>query len=56
MILSCKRLKWWNDRCPLLSVPQTKVAGSFKGSPKMGKGVDTLQYQANQIAQQVPTR
>jgi hypothetical protein len=52
LILSAKRIKWWNDRCPLLSAPQTKVAGSFKGAPRMGKGVDSLQYHANQVAQQ----
>ena len=52
LILSAKRIKYWNDRCPLLSVAQTKVAGSFKGAPKLGKGIDSLQYHANQVAQQ----
>ena len=52
LILSAKRIKYWNDRCPLLSVPVNKVAGSFKGSPKMAKGIDSLQYHANQVAQQ----
>jgi hypothetical protein len=35
MILSCKRLKWWNDRCPLLSVPHPKSAArSRSGDPR----------------------
>ena len=52
LILSAKRIKYWNDRCPLLSAPVNKVAGSFKGAPKLSKGIDSLQYHANQVAQQ----
>lgn len=52
IVLSAKRIKFWNDRCPLLSAPQAKVAGSFKGSSPIAKGIDSLQYHANQVAQQ----
>lgn len=52
LVLSAKRIKNWNDRCPLLSVPQSKVAGSFKGVSTISKGIDTLQYHACQVAQQ----
>ena len=52
LILSAKRIKFWNDRVPLLSAPQNKVSGSFKGASQIGKGLDTLQYHANQAAQQ----
>jgi hypothetical protein len=52
LILSAKRIKNWNDRCPLLSCPQAKVAGSFKGVSAISKGIDTLQYHACQVAQQ----
>lgn len=52
LILSARRIKFWNDRCPLLSSPQSKVTGSFKGSSAISKGIETLQYHANQVAQQ----
>ena len=45
-ILSARRNPYWNDKCPLLSVPLEKVHGAFKGRSKVAD-VDTLQYQAN---------
>jgi hypothetical protein len=52
MVLSCRRNPMWNDRCQLLSVPQSKLAGAFKGISPIKPGVASLQYYANQIAQQ----
>ena len=52
LILTARRNPYWNDRCPLLSFPQAKQTGSFKGVSVIGAGVDTLQYHANQVAQQ----
>jgi hypothetical protein len=51
LILSAKRIRFWNDLCPLLSWPHAKIAGSFKGRSSI-EAVDTLQYQANDIANQ----
>lgn len=45
-ILSCKRNPYWNDKCPLLSVPLRKIHGSFKGRAPVATS-ETLQYQAN---------
>lgn len=45
--LSCKRNPWWSDKLPIISAPAEKVAGLFKGKPKIGAGVADLQIQAN---------
>lgn len=45
-VLSCRRNPYWNDKCPLLSVPVEKVSGAFKGKSKVAP-VATLQIQAN---------
>jgi hypothetical protein len=52
LILSCRRNPFWSDRCPLISAPQQKLAGAFKGISPIKPGVADLQYYANQIAQQ----
>jgi len=52
LILSARRNPFWNDRCPLLSVPVEKVAGAFKGVSPIAGGVDTIQYHANDVANQ----
>jgi hypothetical protein len=52
LILSCRRNPFWNDRCPLLSVPQEKITGVFKGTSPIEGGVASLQYHANDIANQ----
>ena len=44
--LGAKRNPYWNDRCPLLSVPVEKTAGVFKGKSLISY-VDSLQYEAN---------
>jgi len=45
-ILSIKKNPFWGQRCPVISAPVKKVAGSFWGvSPT--KGVAKLAYQAN---------
>lgn len=49
LILSCRRNPFWNDRCPLLSAPKHKVAGSFKGISPVSRAA-SLQYHANDIA------
>jgi hypothetical protein len=50
LVLSCRRNPFWNDRCPLLSVPVDKVAGSFKGQAPVEGGVKSTQWHANDIA------
>jgi hypothetical protein len=52
LILSCRRNPMWNDKCQLISEPQQKVSGAFKGISPIKPGVASLQYYANQIAQQ----
>jgi hypothetical protein len=47
--LGAKRNPYWNDRCPLLSVPVIKMSGAFKG-PSLISYVDSLQYEANDAA------
>lgn len=44
--LGAKRNPYWNDRCPLLSVPVEKTAGVFKGKSLISY-VDSIQYEAN---------
>jgi hypothetical protein len=44
--LGAKRNPYWNDRCPLLSVPIEKTPGVFKGKSLISY-VDSLQYEAN---------
>lgn len=46
IILSCRRSPYWNDRCPILSVPLHKVRGSFKGISKI-RPCAQVQYYAN---------
>jgi len=45
-ILGARRNPNWSDRCPLLSSPVEKVAGSFKGISKVKPCAD-MQYAAN---------
>ena len=45
-ILGCRLNPFWNDRCPLISVPVEKVAGVAKGISKV-KAVTEMQYAAN---------
>jgi hypothetical protein len=52
LILSCRRNPMWNDRCQLLSCPQEKIAGVFKGTSPIEGGVASIQYHANDIANQ----
>lgn len=49
IILSCKRLPYWNDRVPVLSVPAVKVPGSVWGKSRIANGVEKLQYAANDM-------
>jgi hypothetical protein len=51
LVLSCRRNPHWNDRCPLISTPVRKIAGSFKGVSVLSF-IDTVQYHANDIANQ----
>ncbi len=44
--LGAKRNPYWNDRCPLLSVPAEKTPGVFKGKSLVSY-VDSIQYEAN---------
>ena len=46
--ISCKRNPNWNDRCSLISVPVTKIQGSFKGVSKVAPCAQT-QYYANDV-------
>lgn len=50
--LGAKRNPYWNDRCPLLSVPQEKIAGQFKGASVVSY-VDSIQYEANDAANEM---
>lgn len=52
LILSCKRNPMWNDKCQLISAPQEKIAGVFKGTSQIQGGISSIQYQANDIANQ----
>lgn len=45
-ILSCRRNPFWADKLPIISEPVEKVAGSFKGRPKVSMVAD-MQIQAN---------
>ena len=51
LVLSCRLNPFWNDRCPLISVPVDKVAGSFKGSAPV-EAVKSIQYHATDVANQ----
>lgn len=46
LVLGCKRNPFWHDKCPILSVPATKIAGVFKGRAK-AESVEDLQIFAN---------
>lgn len=46
VMMGAKRNPYWNDRCPLLSRPVIKEAGSFKG-PSLIRYIESLQYEAN---------
>lgn len=48
MILGAKLCPYWNDRCPLISVPVEKVSGTFKGISNIKPCCD-IQYYANDI-------
>lgn len=50
--LGAKRNPYWNDRCPLLSIPLKKVAGVFKGASPVSY-IDTIQYEANDAANEM---
>lgn len=50
-IASVKRNPYWNDKCPVLSAPQDKVSGVFKGVSKVKPCAD-LQYAANDAVNQ----
>ena len=50
--LGCKRNPYWNDRCPLLSVPLEKIAGVFKGDSPI-RAIASLQYEANDAANEM---
>lgn len=52
LVLSCRRNPMWNDRCQLISAPQEKIAGVFKGTSQIQGGIASIQYQANDIANQ----
>lgn len=45
-VLGCRENPYWNGKCPILSVPVVKTAGTFKGEPRI-KFVADLQYKAN---------
>lgn len=45
-LLGCKQNPFWNDRCPIVSAPVSKVAGVFKGKPPVSAVAD-LQIFAN---------
>ena len=47
--LGCKRNPFWNDRCPLLSVPVEKVPGVAKGKSQV-EALAPLQWEANDAA------
>lgn len=49
IILGCKRLPYWNDRVPVLSIPAVKVPGSIWGKSRIANGVEKLQYAANDM-------
>lgn len=48
VILSAKLNPYWNDRCPLISVPVRKVAGVVKGKSPVEPCMK-LQYAANDV-------
>jgi hypothetical protein len=52
IVLSDRLNPMWNDRCQLLSAPLEKVGSAFKGISRIKSGIASLQYYANQIAQQ----
>jgi hypothetical protein len=45
-VLSVKRNPYWNDKCPVLSAPVSKISNVFKGQSQI-KPVADLQYAAN---------
>lgn len=47
--LGCKRNPFWNDRCPLLSVPVEKIPGVAKGKSQV-EALAPIQYEANDAA------
>jgi len=51
LILTTRRNKFWNDRCPLLSSPVEKMAGSVKGVAPVDR-IMSHQYAANDTANQ----
>jgi hypothetical protein len=51
IVLTTRRNRFWNDRCPLLSEPVERVTGSVKGVAPVA-AIDQTQYHANDIANQ----
>lgn len=47
--LGLRRNPYWNDRCPLLSIPVEKVPGVFKGASKV-EPLAPIQYEINDAA------
>lgn len=47
--LGAKRNPYWNDKCPLISAPVEKIAGSVKGA-SLVEPLLPLQYEANDAA------
>jgi hypothetical protein len=47
--IGAKRNPFWNDRCPLLSVPVEKMAGVVKGK-SLVEPIAEIQYEANNAA------
>ena len=51
LVLSARRNPFWNDRCPLLSVPVEKISGMAKGAPPVS-AIMSHQLHANDVANQ----
>ena len=49
LILGARRTPYWNDRCPLLSVPVEKISGVAKGVPPVN-AIMSHQLHANDVA------
>src|SRR5262249_15765235 len=48
-MLGCKRNPYWNDRCPLISRPAVKIAGSAKGQSRV-EALGPVPYGAHDAA------
>jgi len=49
LIMTCRRLPYWCDRVPVLSVPAVKVPGSFFGKSRVANGIEKMQYAVNDM-------